>query len=101
MVRREGFLLLGASNHVTSTTDSTYESVLSRGQGKEIFRFNVSGMETVTGPMTMCSWKPVHAQVREKGEELAHEYDDVRHLDKFLQPNESLLSSAGGIESSC
>ena len=52
MIRREGFLLVGAGNHVTYTDDGTYELVLGSRQDKEIFRISVSGMPILTGPMT-------------------------------------------------
>ena len=96
MIRREGFLLVGAGNHVTYTDDGTYELVLGSSRDEEIFRISVSGMPILTGPMTYCNWKPIHAQVREQGEGLAQKSDSVRHLDKFLQPRESLPPMTGG-----
>ena len=86
MIRRKDFLLVDAGNHVSSTSDGTYELVLVGSQNGEIFRFSVSGIQTLTGPMTSCNWKSIHAQVREIGEGLAQKYDCVKHLDRFLQP---------------
>ena len=96
MIRREGLRLVDAGNYVTSTSDGTYELVLAGSQNDEIFRFSVSGIQTLTGPMTSCNWRPIHAKVREKGEGLAQKYDCVRHLDRFLQPEESLPPVTGG-----
>ena len=96
MIDRNGFFMIGAGNHVTRTTDGTYEMVLGNNQGGSIYRFGVCGMERLTGNMALCNWKPVHAQVRQEGAKMAQKYDDVRHLDRFLQPDEVLPPSSGG-----
>ena len=53
-------------------------------------------MERLTGNMALGNWKPVHAQVRQEGAKMAQKYDDVKHLDRFLQPDEVLPPSSGG-----
>ena len=75
MIDRRGFFLVGAGNHVTRTTDGTYEMLLGKTQGGSIYRFGVCGMERLTGRMAECDWKPSHALVKQVGLELAQKYD--------------------------
>ena len=96
MIDRKGFFLVGAGNHVTRTTDGTYEMLIGKTQGGSIYRFGVCGMEKLTGRMAECDWKPSHALVKQVGAELAQEHDNVKHLDQFLQPDEPLPPSSGG-----
>merc|ERR1712020_392898 len=96
MIDRKGFFLVGAGNHVSRTTDGTYEMLIGKTQGGSIYRFGVCGMERLTGRMAECDWKPSHALVKQVGLELAQKHDNVKHLDKFLQPDEPLPPSSGG-----
>ena len=96
MIDRNGFLMIGAGNHVTRTTDGVYELLLGRNQGENIYRFGVCGMQKLTGQMAPCNWKPAHSAIKQEGERLAQEYDSVKHLDRFLQPGEILPPSSGG-----
>ena len=96
MIDRNGFLMIGAGNHVTRTTDGTYELLLGRNQGENIYRFGVCGMQKLTGRMAPCDWKPAHTAIKQEGKRLAQEYDSVKHLDRFLQPGEILPPSSGG-----
>jgi len=96
MIDRNGFLMIGAGNHVTRTTDGTYELLLGRNHGENIYRFGVCGMQRITGRMAECDWKPAHAAIQREGKRLAQKYDSVKHLDSFLQPGDVLPPSSGG-----
>ena len=98
MVKRDGFHLVGAGEHVTRTTDGTYEIVLGKGPSGEIFRFQVSGMEKLTGPMLQCEWESIHDEVRAKSRELEQEHPSFPDLGLCLKDGEPLPALTGGSE---
>merc|ERR1711994_310778 len=98
MVKRDGFHLVGAGEHVTRTTDGTYEIVLGKGPSGEIFRFQVSGMEKLTGTMLQCGWESIHDEVREKSRELKQEHPCFTDLGLCLKDGEPLPALTGGSE---
>ena len=98
MINREGFHLVGAGEHVTRTTDGTYEMMLGKGPAGEIFRFKVSGMRRLTGPMLQCGWETIHDEVRAKSGELKQEHPCFTELGLCLREGEPLPTLTGGAE---
>merc|ERR1712173_287356 len=98
MINREGFHLVGAGEHVTRTTDGTYEMMLGKGPSGEIFRFKVSGMRRLTGTMLQCGWESIHEEVRAKGSALEREHPCFKDLGLCLKDGEPLPSVTGGSE---
>ena len=98
MVNRQGFHLVGAGEHVTRTTDGTYEMMLGKGPSGEIFRFKVSGMEHLTGTMLQCGWETIHDEVRAKSREIEREHPCFKDLNLCLKDGEPLPPLTGGSE---
>ena len=98
MINREGFHLVGAGEHVTRTTDGTYEMMLGKGPSGEIFRFKVCGMRRLTGTMLQCVWESIHDEVRAKSSALKREHPCFLNLGLCLKDDEPLPRMTGGSE---
>ena len=98
MINREGFHLVGAGEHVTRTTDGTYDLVLGKGPEGEIYRFSVSGMKKLTGTMLQCEWTSIHDEVRARSEALASKYPCFEGLGFCLKQGETLPPATGGTD---